>query len=114
MLVVDDDDLLRSAMAAMLARLGHEIIQARDGLEALTIYQAKHPEIHLIIMDIMMPKMNGIAATRAIKEVHPSAKIILMSGRPGQGLPMEADAFLSKPFMSKALYETVEQVLKMA
>jgi YesN/AraC family two-component response regulator len=70
----------------MLASFGHEIIHARNGLEALTIHLARYPDINLTIMDIMMPKMDGIAATKAIKEIHPSAKIILMSGHSDQCL----------------------------
>ena len=114
MLVVDDDDLVREAVAAILASLGHEVIHARDGLEALTVYNAKYLEINLVIMDIVMPNMDGIAATRAIKDVHPSAKIILMSGYADQLCPAEADAFLPKPFMCRTFCETVEQVLKKA
>jgi CheY-like chemotaxis protein len=114
LLIVDDDDFVRDSVAAILASLGHEIIHARDGLEALKIYIAKYSAIHLIIMDIMMPVMNGIAATKAIKDIYPSAKIILMSGYSDQGCPVEADAFLAKPFRSKTLIETVEQVLDSA
>jgi YesN/AraC family two-component response regulator len=51
---------------------------------------------------------------RAIKGVHPSAKVILMSGYSDQDLPSEADAFLAKPFRNAALCETVDQVLKKA
>lgn len=114
LLVVDDDDLVRESVAAILASFGHDIIRASDGLEALTVYTAKHPSIDLIIMDIVMPKMDGIAAARAIKEIYPSARIILMSGHSDQCCPAEADAFLPKPFPSKTLYDTVEQVLRAA
>ena len=114
MLVVDDNDFVRECVAAILASLGHKIIYAVDGLEALTIYKAMYPMIRLVIMDIAMPKMDGIAATRAIKEAYPNAKVILMSGYADQLCPAEADAFLPKPFRSKTLCEIVEQVLKMA
>lgn len=114
MLVVDDDDLLRESVAAILASLGHEIIFARDGLDALTVYNEKYHEIQIVFMDIVMPKMDGIAAARAIKDVHPSAKVILMSGYADQICPAEADAFLPKPFKSKTLFEAVDRLLKMA
>jgi len=114
MLVVDDDDLMRASVAALLSLSGHDIIEARNGLEAAVIYMAKHEKIHLVIMSAVMPKMDGIAATRAIKKNHPSAKVILMSEGSGLHLPEEADALLIRPFRYKDLCESVEQVLQMA
>ena len=114
LLVVDDDELVRESVSAILASLGHDILQAGDGLEALVLYNAKHDKIHLIIMDIMMPIMDGIVSIKAIKEKHPFAKVILMSGHSEEKIPKEADAFLSKPFKSKALCDIVDKILKMA
>jgi len=114
LLIVDDDDLVRESVAAILANLGHDTLQAKDGLEAVQVFAARHREIHLVIMDVVMPNMDGIAATRAIMDAHPSAKIILMSGHSDQTIPPEAAAFLSKPFRSRTLGETVERILKRA
>jgi len=114
LLVVDDNDLMRESVAALLSLLGHDTIQARDGLEAAVIYLSKYDKIHLIIMDMVMPKMDGITATKAIKKDHPFAKIILMSEQPDQSLPKEANALLYKPFRYRDLCATVEQVLQMA
>ena len=114
MLVVDDDETVRESVSALLTLLGHEIIQARDGLEAVIIYLSKYDKINLVIMDIVMPNMDGITATKEMKKEHPSAKIILMSGQSDKIIPEEADAILLKPFRYKELCETVEQVLKMA
>jgi len=115
MLVVDDEELVRESVSAILSSLGHEILQANDGLEALRIYRSMQGEISLIIMDVVMPRMDGIAASKIIKTVNPSAKVILMSGYSEQfvadGSP---DAFLPKPFRSKDLTVTIERVLKMA
>jgi len=113
LLVVDDDELMRECVTAMLTALGYEVIQAKDGLEALLVYQAMRDNIALIIMDIVMPRMDGIAATKVIKAADPSAKVILMSGH-SECDPSEAkaDAFLPKPFSSKTLRDTVEQILK--
>jgi CheY-like chemotaxis protein len=114
LLVVDDDEMVRESASALLAMLGHQIIQAKNGLEAVIIYLAKHDRIQLIVMDVTMPKMDGITATRAIKKEFPSAKVILMSGHSDQLIPEEADSFLLKPFNYKDLREKVEQVLAMA
>jgi len=114
LLIVDDDDLVRESLAAILGNLGHDTIEATDGLEALEVFKARHQEIHLIIMDVVMPRMDGITATKAIMKAQPSAKVILMSGHSHQTIPPEAAAFLTKPFKSGTLAETVEQVLKLA
>jgi len=114
LLIVDDDDLVRESLAAILGNLGHDTLQAKDGLEALQLFNARHQEIHLVIMDVVMPKMDGITAAKAIMQAHPSAKVVLMSGHSDQTIPPEAAAFLSKPFKSRTLSETVEHVLRMA
>jgi len=110
LLVVDDEDLIRESVAEILSVLGHDIIHARDGLEALRIFKTKTSDIHLILMDIMMPRMSGIAAAKAIKQDHPSTKIVLMSGYTDE-IPSEADAFLSKPFRGKDLRDVIQKIL---
>lgn len=113
LLVVDDDEMMRECLTAILAASGHEIVSARDGVEALLIYKERRDEISLIIMDVMMPRMDGLAATKVIKAADPSAKVILMSGHseqdPGE---VQADAFIPKPFMGKDLLELVQKVLQ--
>ena len=91
LLVVDDDEMVRVFVTAILATLGYDIVEAKDGLEALLVYQAMRSEISLIIMDIMMPRMDGIAATKVIKATDPSTKVILMSGH-SEHDPAEAKA----------------------
>jgi len=113
LLVVDDDEMMRNAVTAILAALGYDIVEAKDGLEALLVYQARRSEISLIIMDIMMPRMDGIAVTKVIKATDPYAKVILMSGH-SEFDPAEAqaDAFIPKPFRGKDLLELVQKVLQ--
>jgi len=113
LLVVDDEIMMRLCVTAILTAIGYDVVEAKDGVEALRVYQAMRSEIALIIMDIIMPRMDGIAATNAIKALEPSAKVILMSGTTEQ-LPTEAqaDAFLSKPFRGKDLVEVVQTTLQ--
>jgi CheY-like chemotaxis protein len=110
LLVVDDDETVRESVAAILDSGGHQIILARDGQEAMQKYRARADQIDLVLMDVIMPKLDGIAAARAIRAAHPSARIILMSGCLEQ-VPPEADAFLPKPFRSRELFEAVQRVL---
>ena len=114
LLVIEDDENLRESMVALLSAFGHEVIQAKDGLEGLMIYRIMSDDIALTIMDMEMPKMDGSAATRVIKEVKPSAKIILMTERSEQSpSDLKPDGFLYKPFKSQHLRKTVEEVLKL-
>ncbi len=112
-LVVDDDDLVRLSVTAILAATGYEVVEAKDGLEALQLHKKLGSKIVLVIMDILMPRLDGISAAQMIKEIDPSAKVILMSGYSEQ-LPSDAkvDAFLPKPFRSKELLRTIQQVLQ--
>jgi len=111
-LIVDDDSLLRECVKAMLAPLGNEVVEAKDGLEALMVFQALPGEIPVIIMDINMPRMDGMAATSVIKAAAPATRIILYSGC-HQALPPDvpADAFLAKPFHSRELLSLVQRFL---
>lgn len=113
MLVVDDDELVRNSTAAILTSLKHEVIQAKDGLEAFSVYKTMHVKICLVIMDIKMPVMDGIEATMLIKEFNSHAKIILISGY-SEKIPSQVkpSAFLAKPFTRLELGDIVQLVLK--
>jgi len=113
LLVVDDDEMMRICVTAILTTLGFDIVEAKDGLEALLVFQARRDEISLTIMDIMMPRMDGIAATKVIKASDPSAKVILMSGHSElDPTEAQADAFIPKPFRGRDLLALVQRVLQ--
>ncbi len=112
LLVVNDNEMMRICVTAILDALGYEIIEAKDGLEALLIYRARRAEIALIIMEIIMPRMDGIAATKVIKATDPTAKVILI-GHPDHGLSeVPANAFIYKPFKAMDLKEAVRKILQ--
>ena len=108
-LVVDDDELMRTCVASMLADMGHDVVLAEDGLEALLTYHALRGELCLAVMDVLMPRMDGIAATQVMKAADPLFRVILMSGQAPPAA--QADAFITKPFSRQAFVETVERVL---
>src|SRR5574342_817558 len=78
-MLVDDHNVVRSGLATFLRAYDDlELVgEARNGLEALTLCRHKKPDV--ILMDLMMPEMDGIAATRAILQDHPEIKIIAMT-----------------------------------
>ncbi len=99
-LVVDDEKEIREAIEIYLKNEGMKVLQAQDGLEALRIL--KENQVHLIIMDIMMPKQDGIQTTFKIRE-EKNIPIIMLSAKSEDtdkvlGLQVGADDYVTKPF----------------
>lgn len=104
-LVVDDDLSLQTALELFLTQITHEVFKASDGLQALELTKALNPDI--IILDLMMPKINGLEVCKKIKE-ESSIPIIILSARDNEedriiGLEVGADDYLTKPFNLKEL-----------
>ena len=113
-LVCDDDKEIVDAIDIYLSQEGYHILKAYDGLQAIEIM--KKEEVHLILLDIMMPNLDGIRATRKIRETS-SVPIIMLSAK-GEifdkvlGLELGADDYIMKPFDSKELVARVKAVLR--
>jgi DNA-binding response OmpR family regulator len=113
-LVVDDDKEIVEAIEIYLKNEGLNIFKAYDGLEAIEILMDK--EIHLILMDVMMPKMDGLRATLKIRE-EKNIPIILISAKSEDtdkilGLNMGADDYITKPFNPLELIARVKSQLR--
>ncbi|MFJ7666810.1 response regulator transcription factor [Lysinibacillus sp. NPDC097195] len=113
-LIVDDDKEIRNLIAVYLENEGMEIAQAEDALEALIMLEKK--EFDLIILDIMMPKMDGIDACLKIRQER-SMPIIMLSAKSEdmdkiKGLAAGADDYLSKPFNPLELIARVKSQLR--
>src|SRR6185436_12019421 len=78
-LLVDDEELVRLVTKAVLSYRGYQVEEAGDGQEAVERYQQAPHRYHLVLMDMHMPRMNGYDAILRIKEINPSAKIIMLS-----------------------------------
>ena len=114
-LVVDDESRMRKLVKDFLEREGFEVLEAGDGMEAMEIFY-EEKEIALIILDVMMPKMDGWQVCR---EVRQSSKvpIIMLTARSEerdelQGFDLGIDEYISKPFSTKILVARVEAVLR--
>lgn len=79
-LVVDDEDIIRATASLLLENLGYKVLVAQNGKEALDIYRLKRDELDLIILDMVMPIMDGRKTFDKIIEINPDAKVILSSG----------------------------------
>lgn len=113
-LVCDDEALIREVIKEYLEMEHYEVIEASDGVEALKIVQEQN--IDLIIMDIMMPKMDGYQATREIKKVK-DIPFIMLSARSEEfdkliGFDIGVDDYVTKPFSPKELVARVKAVTK--
>ena len=114
LLVVDDDRTLREAVEVYLSSSGYEVITASDGLEGLQKMYTHHPA--LILLDIMMPKLDGLQTCRRIREVS-KVPIIMLTAK-GQesdkvrGLENGADDYVVKPFSLRELGARVQAVLR--
>jgi len=113
-LVCDDDKEILDAIKIYLTNEGYNVLTAQNGIEALEIIESQ--EIHLIIMDIMMPKMDGIKATLKIRE-DKNIPIIMLSAKSEDtdkilGLNMGADDYVTKPFNPLELIARVKSQLR--
>lgn len=79
-LVVDDDPIVRVTMRLLLTDLGYRVILAADGEEAVRTYRERSAQIDLVLLDLVMPQMDGMACFRAIRQLDPAARIIVATG----------------------------------
>jgi PAS domain S-box-containing protein len=116
-LVVEDDDSVRKVAKIVLARLGHSVIEARDGIEALEVFQQHKAVIRLVLCDLTMPRMDGWATLAALRKLSPGIPVILTSGY-DQAEVMAGDhtewpqAFLGKPYQTMEVREAIRQALE--
>lgn len=113
-LVCDDDKEIVDAIDIYLSQDGYHILKAYDGLQAIEIM--KKEEVHLILLDIMMPNLDGIRATRKIRETS-SVPIIMLSAKSEDvdkilGLNIGADDYITKPFNPLELIARVKSQLR--
>ena len=109
-LVADDEAIVRIFATTVLRKAGYDVVAARDGFEAVTLYRTYTDLIDLVITDIAMPVMDGPEAVRLIYEARPGARIICMSGLGRKECPPGVQ-FLQKPFTPDALCASVSELL---
>jgi PAS domain S-box-containing protein len=118
-LVVDDEVTIREITKATLEAYGYRVLTANDGTEALALYARNGDEINIVVMDMMMPYLDGTATSRALIKLNPEIKIISTSGlmtneKATEALGVGVKAFLSKPYTAEKLLDTIAEVLKKA
>ena len=114
-LVVDDESRMRKLVKDFLSKKGYIVLEAGDGEEAVDIFM-NNKDIGLIILDVMMPKMDGLSATMKIRESK-NIPIIILSAKTEEsdkilGLSMGADDYITKPFGTGELLARVRAALR--
>ncbi len=116
-LLVEDEDQIRRAAVEVLHVLGYQVFEASSGLQALQLAELYKHSIHLLLTDVIMPRMNGRELAEKIKIIHPESKVLYMSGYTDDiiskhGVLEEDVHFLNKPFTPSILATKIRQVLE--
>ena|ERR1043166_1872558 len=111
-LLVEDDSMMRELLTSALERFGYSVIAARDGEAAIEVASRYAAPIHVVLADVVMPRMNGCDLARELRRWYPSIGVLLMSGFPdgaaaAQALDAELAFFIEKPFSMSALAAAV-------
>lgn len=116
-LLLDDEDIVLNVGNEMLRKLGYKVLAARSGREALETFHTRQDEIDLVILDMVMPDMNGGDVYDRIKKIKPEVKVLLSSGYSLEGQAAEilergCDGFIQKPFNLSVLSERLREILE--
>lgn len=114
-LVVDDQEALRTLLARLLDREGFDPVQAEDGAQAVELYKSEAPLV--VVSDIMMPKMDGLTLLNEIRRIDRNATVILMTGQGNEDVLLKAlrggaTNFFKKPFAVRELIEEIRKVVE--
>ena len=116
-LVVDDEARMRKLIKDFLAQKDFNILEAEDGEKALKVYNDNKNKINLILLDVMMPKLDGWSVLRQIRQENKALPIIMLTARSEEqdelfGFELGVDEYIAKPFSPKILVARVEAILK--
>ena len=113
--VVEDENAIREGVAAALRAAGYEVVETADGAAGLEA--ARRTGISLVLLDLMLPKLNGMEVLTSLRRTHPTLPVIILTARGDEeervnGLRAGADDYVVKPFSARELLARVEAVLR--
>ncbi len=116
-LLVDDEESVQKLLTYPLEREGYTVVQARDGEEALERY--RETPVDLVILDLMLPRLDGLAVCRRLREERSAVPIIMLTARGDEGdkvlgLELGADDYITKPFSIREFMSRVRALLRRA
>ena len=115
-LMIDDEDLVLDVGEKFLRFMGYQVLTAKDGEKAIEIYRNHKDKIDLVILDLVMPKMQGEKVFERLREISPDVKILFASGYSLEGeasqvMERGANGFIQKPFDMKQLSQSIRAIL---
>lgn len=115
-LVVDDESRIRKLLRDFFTAKGYQILEAEDGEKAIEVFEENRNKIKLILLDVMMPKLDGWSVLRKIRQ-ESNLPVIMLTARGEEqdelfGFELGVDEYISKPFSPKILVARVESILK--
>jgi CheY-like chemotaxis protein len=114
-LIVDDEAVVQQTTQETLEDYNYQTLVANDGIEAIALYAEHQDEISLVLLDMLMPNMDGLTAIRTLKTLNPKVKIIATSGLPAnaqKAIAVGAMKFLSKPYTATNLLHTLSGAIQ--
>jgi len=116
LLLVDDEDMIVDVGCGIIEKLGYKILTAKSGKEAIGIYEKNQGQIDMVILDMIMPEMDGGNTYDRLKEINPNIKVLLSSGYSINGQATEilergCNGFIQKPFSITNLSQKIREIL---
>ena len=117
-MVVDDDVKLRSTISDYLLEFGFDVLSASDGAEAINVFEAEKDKIDLVLLDNMMPKIDGYDVLKIIRKTS-DVPVIMLSAREHEkdqlkGYELGVDNYITKPFLLSVLKENIKACIQRA
>ncbi|MFH0992382.1 MAG: response regulator [bacterium] len=115
-LLVEDEEMLLELLHVLLEENGYRVLLARDGIEAVALFERHHDEIKLVLSDMGLPKLGGWEAFQRMRKINPAIKGILASGYfdpelRQQMLDIGAEDFVQKPYIPSKILNQIRQIL---
>jgi nitrogen-specific signal transduction histidine kinase/CheY-like chemotaxis protein len=115
-MIVDDEGMVRASLVGYLTDQGHDVVSCEDGSRAVELLSSRTERVDLVLLDLVMPIMNGAETFDELRRIDPELAVVVMSGRSIEGQPQElldrgALAFLEKPFEPSVLDDLIARAL---